>query len=513
MFTVSHARFPLAFGVLVWTASAHAQTPPAAQPPASSDEDLEVPASPTPARTPKGTVPAPTTSESSAASVAAQPTATAVAATPAEAPAAAASPRGAASQVAPPAKASPEARPDEGPVNLERKAFTRPIPTGLKIGGYVQAQYQHNAISEDQLQQGGAPLNQNEFLVRRARLRLDHGWEFASATLELDANTVRGPRVGVRRAEAALFYRGNNDKELPPLVALSIGVLDIPFGFELAESARVRWFTERSVGSGALFPTEMDTGAKLYGAASFLRYAVAVTNGEPVDERGFPRDPNNNKEVTGRFGAEGTIAEALDLAGGTSFAVGKGFHAGQDATKSTVVWNDANQDSVAQPTELVGIPGNSATPSTNFRRWAIGLDFEAGLRTGLGQTRLAVEAFVASNYDRGYAPSDPVATTLDARQAGGYVALTQEVTRWGVAGFRAAIYDPNSDIIEARAGKTLPKTQTVKTFSPLAGLVLQNRARLLLQYDFVRDYLARDAVGVPTDADNDQWTLRLQVEL
>jgi hypothetical protein len=35
----------------------------------------------------------------------------------------------------------------------------------------------------------------------------------------------------------------------------------------------------------------------------------------------------------------------------------------------------------------------------------------------------------------------------------------------------------------------------------------------LLQYDFVRDYLARDAVGVPTDADNDQWTLRLQVEL
>jgi hypothetical protein len=471
-----------------------------------------VPASPTPAATPKGTVPAPTTSASSAASAATPPPAAAVAAKPADVPVAAPA-------VAPSAAAGSEAgataraKPDEGPVNLERKAFTRPIPDGLKIGGYVQAQYQHNAISEDQLQQGGSPINQNEFLVRRARLRLDRGWDFASATLELDANTVRGPRVGVRRAEGSIFYRGSNPKELPPLIALSVGVLDIPFGFELAESARVRWFMERSIGSGALFPTEMDAGAKVYGAASFLRYAVAVTNGEPVDERGLPRDPNNNKEVTGRFGAEGSLGDVLELGGGTSFAVGKGFHAGQDATKSTVGWNDVNQDGIAQPSELVGFPGSAATPSENFKRWAIGLDLQAGLRTRLGQTRLAAEAFVASNYDRGYAPSDPVATTLDARQAGGFVALTQEVTRWGIAGFRAAIYDPNSDIIEVRAGKTLPKTQTVKTFSPLVGLVLQNRARLLFQYDFVRDYLARDAVGVPTDADNDQWTLRLQVEL
>jgi hypothetical protein len=411
--------------------------------------------------------------------------------------------------------ASPKAAPvtaDE-PVNLERRAYTRPIPDGLKIGGYLQAQLQHNAVSEDQLQQSGAPLNQNEFLVRRARLRLDRGWDFASATLELDANTVRGPKVGVRRAEASLFYRGKNPHDLPPLVMLSVGVLDIPFGFELAESARVRWFMERSIGSGALYPTEMDAGAKVSGAVSFLRYAVAVSNGQPVDESSFPRDPNSNKEATGRFGAEVPVTDKLDLSGGTSFAVGKGFHPGEAGTKSRLIWNDVNQDGVAQPGEVIGIPGNAATPSKNFRRWAIGLDFQAGLQTALGRSRLAAEAFVASNYDRGFAPSDPVQTTLDARQAGGYIALTQELTRYGIVGFRAAIYDPNSDVIETRAAKTLPKTQTVKTFSPLAGFVLPNRARLLFQYDFVRDYLARDAVGVPTDAKNDQWTVRLQVEL
>jgi len=40
----------------------------------------------------------------------------------------------------------------------------------LKITGYVQAQYEGHQDSEDQLQQGGALLNQNRFLLRRTRL-------------------------------------------------------------------------------------------------------------------------------------------------------------------------------------------------------------------------------------------------------------------------------------------------------------------------------------------------------
>jgi hypothetical protein len=235
-------------------------------------------------------------------------------------------------------------------------------------------------------------------------------------------------------------------------------------------------------------------------------------NGEPL-ENGLPRDPNRNKDVIARFGAEGLLTPKLALNGGTSFAVGKGFHAGQEATKSSVVWNDFNEDGTQSPTEFVGVPGSAATPSENFKRWAIGLDLSASLQTRLGRSRLYGEAFVASNYDRGFAPSDPVTTRLDARQAGGFLAFTQDVTRYGIVGFRASYYDPNSDIIEVRGGRTLPKTQSVKTLSPLVGLVLPGRARLAFQYDFIRDYLARDAVGVPTDADNNQWTLRLQVEL
>jgi len=472
----------LALAASSWPARSSAQTPP---PAVAADEDLEVPASGTPAPTPSAPVPAPATSESPAASSEQQAPAAATAPTTraaAETPAAAATPA--------PAKAD-----------------------GLRFKGYVHAQYVRSALSEDQLQQGGAPLNQNQFFVRRARLRVDRVWDYASAAVELDANTVRGPRIAIRRAEASLFYRGKNADELPPLVSLSAGIMDIPFGYELSQSARVRWFMERSQGNLALFPTEPDAGARLSGAVSFVRYSVAFMNGEPVDESGFPRDPNNNKEAIARLGAEGKLTKSFELSGGTSFAYGKGFHAGADAGKATVVWTDTNEDGTAQPAELVGVPGSAATPSENFKRWAVGLDLGAALTTRLGRSHLYGEAFVASNHDRGYAPSDPISTGVDSRQAGGYVALTQELTRYGIVGFRATLYDPNSDIIEVRGGRTLPKTQTVKIFSPLVGFVLQDRARLLFQYDFIRDYLARDAVGVPADADNDQLTLRLQVEL
>jgi hypothetical protein len=486
-------------------APASAQTPPPPAPaPAPDDEDLEVPASTTPAATPSRTVPAPTTNESSAASSQPEAAKAPEASKASEAPAANAT----AASAATPAAPSPAATPKAGDA--------KPAPSwldGFRIGGYLQAQYQHSRLSDDQLQQGGAPLNQNQFTLRRARLRVDRLWDFASASLELDANTVRGPRVGIRRAEAAVFYRGTNAATLPPLVALSVGVMDIPFGYELNQSTQQRWFMERTVGGLSMFPTDADVGAKVSGAVSFIRYAVAVMNGQPLDENGFPRDPNNAKDVLARFTAEGPIGDKVQLSGGTSFAYGKGFHAGQDAGKSRVSWVDANEDGVAQPSELFGVPGSAATPSENFERWAIGLELGARLTTKLGESHLYGEAFVASNYDRGILPSDPVTTRVDARQAGGYVALTQELTRYGVVGLRAAIYDPNSDIIEVRGGKALPKTQTVKALSPLIGVVLPDRARLLFQYDFIRDYLARDEVGVPSNADNNQWTLRLQVNL
>ena len=47
----------------------------------------------------------------------------------------------------------------------------------------------------------------------------------------------------------------------------------------------------------------------------------------------------------------------------------------------------------------------------------------------------------------------------------------------------------------------------------MIGLRYQRRARLVFQYDIVRDKLGRDEAGIPTDLKNDRMTVRLQVNL
>jgi hypothetical protein len=451
------------------------------------DEDLEVPASPA---APPTTVPGPAPATAPA-EVDSKATESPNAAEPsADAPSAAA-----AVEATPAKDAKDESQPVTG--DLEERAWGRRVPEALTIGGFIQAQY----------------LNDNRFLVRRARIRFDRGWEYVAGTLELEASTANGVKVGVRRAEGSLLYRGSNPDNEIPLVMLSLGVTDLPFGYELPQGARARVFTERSLASTALFPTEMDAGAKLSGAIGFVRYGVAVSNGEPVRDGELPKDPNSAKDVTGRAGVDLSVLPNVGLTGGASFAVGKGFHAGTPASKGGLIWVDRDEDGAVNPTEITGVPPVAETASENFDRWAFGLDLGTTLRTPIGLSHLYGEIYVASNYDRGFLASDPVVTGADVRQAGGYVALVQEVTEYGLLGFRYSVYDPNSDLIENRADEFYPKTQTIKTYSLLAGAQLKGQGRLTFQYDIVRDYLARDGAGVPADADNDQWTLRLQVDL
>jgi hypothetical protein len=123
------------------------------------------------------------------------------------------------------------------------------------------------------------------------------------------------------------------------------------------------------------------------------------------------------------------------------------------------------------------------------------------------------ELLLAQNMDRALFVSNPVVTGLDQRMFGWSAAAWQEITRWGIAGIRIDVYDPNSDLFDQRAGRLHPDDQRITTFTWLAGLRLEDRARLLLQHEIIRDRLGRDQAGVPTDLANNAWTLRLQVQL
>jgi len=384
-------------------------------------------------------------------------------------------------------------------------------PDGLSVSGYLQSQYQYNDSSQDQLSQSGTLLNQDRFTIRRARVQLAGEWQYAAMAVELDANTNNGPQVDLRKAEASLQYRPRHLR--PPMIMATLGMFDVPFGYELVESPRTRWFTERSVASQAFFPTEPDLGLRLAGALDWFRWTIAVTNGYPAGVNFGLQDPSSSKDVVFRFGFDTTPLKDLNLAGDVSALRGKGFHPGTPATKASIQWVDYNESGVVVPSELVGVPGEAATPSQLFDHWAVGANLRMHTRWWPGILKIYGEVVLAQNLDRGLYVADPITTQLDQREFGWYVAALQEVLTYGMVGLRYEYYDPNANVFDTRGGKLLPFSEAITNISPLVGLTLPDRARLLFQYDINTNAFARSAEGVPTNLQNNSWTVRLQVQL
>ncbi len=386
---------------------------------------------------------------------------------------------------------------------------------GIVVSGYVQSQLENHDESEDQIRPGGAPYNQNRFLIRRGRLRLEREWDYSAVMLEIDGNTTKGPAIQLFKAEASLFWRGNNPAPAPPMIKVAVGLFDTPFGYEMLESPRTRFFMERSLQSRAFSPTEPDLGIRVAGAVGWFRYALAMMNGEPLGEpNGFAgQDPNNHKDFVAHFGASAAPVRDSEISGGVSVINGKGFVKGTDGIKNQLAFNDSNGNQILDQGDVVGIPGSAASPSYNFDRWAVGADLQIRFKTDLGQSKVYGEFQLGSNMDRSLFIANPTISGQPSRELGYYIGLVQEITPYGVVGFRTDFYNPDADFLGYASGKRVPISETVRTYSPVVGLVVPGHARLVFQYDFVKDHMGRNVDGLITDLKNDQWTLRLQGEL
>jgi len=384
------------------------------------------------------------------------------------------------------------------------------------VYGYVQGQFQTDASSQDVVTQDGRLLNQNRFLLPRARLVAEREWKLASVLLELDGNTVNGPGIGVQRAEATVLYRAaDSAPPSPPLVSATLGQFRVPFGDENLQSSALRYFLERSLPSRAFFPNEIDLGLRVAGAIKWFRYQVAATNGQPLGTGTFRlQDPDSAKDVGGRLGVAVKPVDTVDLTAGVSSLIGRGFHQEAGGTKSSLQWNDVNGDGIFQASEVTAVSASSARTASTFRRFGLALDGQVNVRTGLGETQVSGAFYLGNNLDRGVIVSDPVLLGRDTRQIGYQLSVLQEAGEWFILGFRTDYYNPDSDSSDfANAKPVQPNDRSIRTYSPIAGFRFQRRARLLFEYDIVRDKFGRDERGVPTDLENNRAAVRLQVNL
>jgi hypothetical protein len=239
------------------------------------------------------------------------------------------------------------------------------------------------------------------------------------------------------------------------------------------------------------------------------------SNGEPLGTpSGFAaQDPNNHKDFVGHVGAFVTPTKETEVWGGVSMINGLGFAKGTDATKNIVVWTDTNEDRRLTTDEIFGSPASAASPSYTFERWAVGGDIGFRIKTKLGYSKAYGELQLGSNMDRALFIANPTIGGQPSRELGFYLGFLQEITPYGIVGLRTDFYNPNADFLGYQSGKQVPRSQSVRTYSPLVGMMIPGRARLVFQYDFVSDSLGRTSEGLPTDLNNDQWVLRLQGEL
>jgi hypothetical protein len=382
----------------------------------------------------------------------------------------------------------------------------------LRLSGYVQADaVLHRQSSQDELSPSGQPQNQDRFSIPRAHLRLDAEKWMLLAALEIEGSTTSGPAV--KPVEASLSFRWQGpDPKGPPLLTTTLGLMKIPFGFEVPELDPARFFLERTTAARALFPGTYDLGFRVQGGYRFLRYAVALMNGEPIGAQGFGgRDPNAAKDIVGRVGVDAAPTSFLRIRAGASALTGTGFHAGTPATKDTLVWMDANGNGMVEPSEVQVIPGSPATPSQSYSRFAIGADLAILARLPVvGELTLAGEIVRATNLDRGVEPADPIAAGRDLRELGYHVAVTQEITRYAMIGARFDHYDPDADATIQRGVSLVPASHVYTT----TALTVAGRyppGRLIFEYDHNTNNLGRTAGGLPTTLADDAWTVRGEV--
>lgn len=172
---------------------------------------------------------------------------------------------------------------------LEKAQSDIALLNRLKVSGYLQTQFQKADTAGIESFAGGnfASGIDNRFAVRRGRVKFTYDYAFSQYVLQVDV-TEKG--VGIKDAYVSFTDPWINS------FAVTAGVMDRPFGYEIGYSSSSRETPERGRMSQTLFPGERDLGAKLTfqppktSRFNFLKIDAGMYNGigpNAVDFDGF----------------------------------------------------------------------------------------------------------------------------------------------------------------------------------------------------------------------------------
>lgn len=409
---------------------------------------------------------------------------------------------------------------------LEKLQSDVSLLSRLKISGYIQSQFQKaDTAGIESFAGGNFPAGiDNRFAVRRGRFKIAYDYAFSQYVLQVDV-TEKG--VGIKDA-----YVSFTDPWLQ-CFAVTAGIFDRPFGYEISYSSSSRESPERSRLFQTLFPGERDLGAKFTfqppktSRFNFIKLDAGLFNGigpNAVDFDGY-------KDFIGHLMInKASKNEKIKIGLGISYYSG--------GWKQGTKYNYSMNEIALQPSTLgtLGI-GNAmaftvdstgSAIGSKLRREYYGVDAQVSLDFPFGLTQLRGE------YIMGTQPGISTSTTSPSTQPGdayirkfngAYFYWVQNIMQ---SKFQTVVkydwYDPNTDVagndIGVKvAGKSKATSVADVKYSTLGlGLVYKwnSQVKITAYYDYVMNETttaiknASTLKDLSTDRHDNVFTLRVQ---
>jgi hypothetical protein len=384
----------------------------------------------------------------------------------------------------------------------------------LKVGGYIQAQWQYaDSVNQASVNGGSFPAtSQERTILRRARLKTTWQSPTSRYVLEIDALPAG---VTIKDVNAQITE--------PWLKAFSVtaGVMDRPFGFEVGYSSSAIELPERTRGSQVLMPGEKDLGAEIefagteaMGFAEHLNFKVGAFTG--VGSALVEND--NERDYIGRAGFTLPFYDInLAVDGGFSAYIGK-------VTNSTA--KVAEMGSKGDTLTWVSTTGKKALDT--YDRNLMGVDAQIYYDIPvIGGISLRGEYWwgdwVSVNGNTGlYTLGDTNGVYL-RKVSSWYIMAVQNIGNKNQLAVRYDMFDPNTDAEGSDIGKYSTSKLTVNDLAQSTlglgwNFFWDEAVRFTLNYDINMNEKSESTVSSAAfkkwsdDFENNQWTFRMQVK-
>jgi len=329
---------------------------------------------------------------------------------------------------------------------LETKATVAGLAK-LKVGGYVQAQWQHlDSIGGPVLAGGNMPINTDRrMMVRRARLKTTYDAGTSKYVLEIEPLPSG---VSLKDVEIIMM------EPWLKTFSLDFGVMDRPFGFEIPYSSSLIETPERSRFENNFFSGEKDLGFALgidpgadMGLLQYLNFKGGFYTGQGGSTPSLD-EIDREMDFIGRLGFKAPMPDiGLDIDGGVSAYLGQVEDASDTAfdLSSKAFSASAGHRLKTFDRQVMGVDGELYYDIPVIGGTSLHFEYEWGQMPGTSGSAKPYAPVTAIG------PTSPAATlgspTLYMRNvAGWYITWVQNLGSMFQGVLRYDMFDPNTDV-------------------------------------------------------------------